>query len=171
MTHLLFKTIDSSGCMSNWCDDQTYTILNLDNVRDKYRYLQNECCPYGDPRLYRGGSDDYIKLDRPPLMTNTESSIPYHSKENYNDIYGDVIHYIPNERKMIYINPLFSNNYKVAGYLYKDPMGSVKPHFVQVRNNDKPIHTLSWINDSELHRETLMSRQMYNINNRFEALL
>jgi len=45
---------------------------------------------------------------------------------------------------------------------YVDPMDSYKPHYCRASMDNK--NCLSWIRDSQFHREDLMSKQIWNRN-------
>ena len=66
--------------------------------------------------------------------------------------------------------PNFVSSATTKGYLFKDPMGSVKPYYERVpekercdfdeKRGDSYEGCLSWLHDSNNFREDLMSKQM-----------
>jgi hypothetical protein len=153
-----FKQIDSKLSM---CNDITY--IN------------------SDPRLYNAASADRIQLDRPPLnstpklntlSTNKELDAYGQNFKSYKDVNsGQVMYYISKDIQDSLYTPLFSSKVKVVGTLYRDPMGNIKPEYNRIPESTlnpikrEPCHSkgdycLSWINDSQFHREDLLSKQM-----------
>jgi len=140
---------------------------------------------YGtDPRLKsvaRGGS--IIPLDRPPITynidtstVNTDERLKNYGKnyKSYADINaGQITYYIDKSRQDAFYSPEFTTSARTVGYVYKDPMGGIKPHYERIPLTcDNPLETkhskfkggLSWIQDSEEHRQDIISKQMHRIN-------
>jgi len=136
-----------------------------------------------DPRLKlvtSGG--EYLMLDKPPLESKVRMNDMYldnnlnrygQNYETYSDINcGDIIYYINKEKQGPFKSSVFSTSARTTGVLYKDPMGSVKPIYERTPlKKTNPCSTkdfyeggLSWIQDSQAHREDLLSKQMIKIN-------
>jgi len=140
---------------------------------------------YGsDPRLKsaaRGGS--VLPLDRPPNTynidtdnVNTDIRLNKYGQnyKSYSDINaGQINYHIDKSRQDAFYDPDFTTSARTVGYLYKDPMGGLKPHYERqpLYYND-PLQTkrvrangtLSFIEDTEFHRQDLKARQMHRIN-------
>ena len=130
-----------------------------------------------DPRLISAkNSGQVLTFDRPPignnvLMDEVPDLIGYGQNYNtYSDVNGGQIMYY-NDRSIEdpYFNPLFVSSASVDGFLYKDPMGAIKPQYShRPLKNDNPIGPtrnnyqgcLSWIQDSTGFREDIMAHQM-----------
>lgn len=137
-----------------------------------------------DPRLKsvaRGGS--VLLLDRPPVTYNIEpdkvnmdESLKDYGKnyKTYKDVNaGQITYYVDKSKKEAFHSPDFSTSARTVGYLYKDPMGGLKPHYErQPLTDTNHLETkrvllggeLSWMRDTGAHREDLISKQMYKIN-------
>ena len=136
-----------------------------------------------DPRLKsvaRGGS--VLLLDRPPTTynmnpekVNTDKSLIDYGKnyKSYADIdAGQITYYIDNSTKDAFYSPVVTTSARTIGSLYKDPMGALKPHYerqplIEVNHLEtkrKSRGGLTWMKDTDAHREDLMSRQMTKIN-------
>ena len=98
---------------------------------------------------------------------------------NYNEIEGgDITYYVNHENAVPFISPLFSSDFNATSVLYKDPMGGVHP--VYIRQPNKPTNKLtgrntfeyglSWVEDTNEHREDIMARNLQKINkNRWDS--
>jgi hypothetical protein len=93
--------------------------------------------------------------------------------KNYNQIEGgDITYYVNRENAVPFISPLFSSDFNTTSVLYKDPMGGVRP--VYIRQPNKPTNKLterntfeyglSWVEDTNEHREDMMARNLQKIN-------
>ena len=139
---------------------------------DKYISIEN------DGRLVSSvrGSEKQI-LNRPPISSQISlSKIPFDKKLNnygknyksYSDISaGNITYYVSEKTDPPFFNPIFDNSASIKGGLYKDPMDSVKPEYHRkplIHNNvlitKKNSKMLSWIRDSNEHREDIISKQM-----------
>lgn len=132
-----------------------------------------------DPRLVSAAhSGQILVLDRPPINGKVELNKIYTDPDlneygkkytSYQDVNaGQILYYIDQEIQNPVFQPLFENPSRVDGYMYKDPMGSMKPQYIRV----PIVHTnfldtksnnsgqLSWIRDSNESREDLLSFQM-----------
>jgi hypothetical protein len=165
-----FKPINVRTCPKSSCNGTTY--LN------------------SDPRLYNAAGPSWLQLDRPPLDSSVKLSTLHDDKtlncygqnyKSYADVNaGQVLYYISKDREDAFYEPLFSKKATSVGIMYKDPMGSMKPHYNRIpEGNYNPISDnpcdvkgefgLSWMKDSQFHREDLLARQMQKINQtRFE---
>lgn len=136
-----------------------------------------------DPRLIsvtHGGQ--VLTLDRPPIVSDIKLSNMYTDKSlinygkgyrTYSDINaGQYMYYIDKSIEDVFFNPIFSKSAIMEGTMYKDPMGAMKPQY-----DRKPLKCnnpfdskrnyeggLSWIQDSEEHRQDLLSKQMRKFN-------
>lgn len=135
-----------------------------------------------DPRLKsvaRGGS--VIPLDRPPVTYNIDVSTINNDEtlKNYGKNYksyadinaGQISYFIDKSRQDAFYSPEFSTSARTIGYLYKDPMGGLKPHYERQSlfcpNPLETKHTrnrLSFIEDTEAHRQDLKARQLWKTN-------
>jgi hypothetical protein len=137
-----------------------------------------------DPRLISvAHSGQVLTLDRPPIngsvdlsKISTDTGLDgYGQKYNtYSDINaGDILYYINKSRKDPFYTPLFSTSANVYGTLYRDPMGVIRPQYERepLKHSD-PFNTtkesydgcLSWIRDSQEHREDILSKNMRKYN-------
>jgi hypothetical protein len=133
-----------------------------------------------DPRLISAShGGDRLTLDNPPIDSKIDLDKIYTDKNltNYGKSYntysdinaGQITYYIDKSIQDPFFSPLFSTPIRSQGILYRDPMGSLKAHYERepLISND-PINTdkkyykggLSWIEDSQEHREDLLSKQM-----------
>lgn len=137
-----------------------------------------------DPRLVsvaHGGQ--ILKLDRPPLTSEVKLANVYDESmnaygrslySNYYDINaGQIEYYIDRTQEDAFFQPNFSTSAQMVGTMYKDPMGAMKPQYDRYPitcsdhlNTKRKRYdgSLSWIRDSEEHRQDLLSRQMRKIN-------
>ena len=153
-----FEEISVKNCPSSACIGTTYSS--------------------SDPRLYnKNGSR--LQLDTPPLNASvklssltTDKSLNHYGQgyKSYSDINsGQILYYISKDREDTFYKPLFSREATAVGTLYKDPMGSIKPHYdripVEQYNTTKLCgesdkYCLSFMKDTQFHREDILSRQM-----------
>jgi hypothetical protein len=135
-----------------------------------------------DPRLVSPlHSGQMLQLDTPPLDSsvdiesiNKNTSLDNYGKKykSYSDINAGQIQYYSSElTDYPYNEPNFVTKSNVISGLFKDPMDNVKPYYDMnpikdynpLRNtqtNDK----LSWLEDSQHHRENILASQMSKIN-------
>ena len=153
-----FEEINVKNCPSSACIGTTYSS--------------------SDPRLYKQGYT-YLQLDTPPLNASvklssltTDKSLNRYGQgyKSYSDINsGQILYYISKDREDTFYKPLFSREATAVGTLYKDPMGSIKPHYDRIPveqynptklcgESDK--YCLSFMKDTQFHREDILSRQM-----------
>lgn len=164
------------GVVSKDKFDQNMKAINYENCPKTScpgtTYLNN------DPRLYSSVHAEWLQLNRPPLMSNTDiGTLNYNKKldsygknyKSYSDVNaGQVVYYISKDIEDVLYNPLFSEPAHSIGTLYKDPMGAMKPHYDRIPLDPlDPLdqeYCLSWMKDSQHHREDILSKQMQKIN-------
>lgn len=131
-----------------------------------------------DPRLIDVPRALITTLDRPPIDSSIRLDQIYDDKlyrygkdyRTYNDIKeGQIMYYVNNSIKDAFFEPVFSKSAKMVSYNYQDPMGAMKPQYDRYPLKcSNPINTkrdhfrggLSWIDDTQEHRQDLMARQM-----------
>lgn len=134
-----------------------------------------------DPRLISAArSGQSMVLDQPPIdgaislsKISTDKSLDGYGKNynTYSDINaGHITYYVNNSLREAHFEPLFTSNARTTGKLYRDPMGAFKPQyerelFIKRRdpiNSDKNSYEgeLSWIQDTQEHREDILSLNM-----------
>jgi len=131
-----------------------------------------------DPRLISTSHNGQIlNLDRPPIdgsipldLISSDKSLDNYGKSyrTYSDINtGHITYYLDKSFK----DPLYLRKSFSHGLFYTDPMGTSKPQHERYNldqydpiNDDRSNKGLSWIEDSQEHREDLMSRQMIKPN-------
>lgn len=127
-----------------------------------------------DPRLFSAIRAQRLALDSPPLNGKVRISNVYDDRYVYNIpiqypsfqsiTNGQLRYYVSKDLTKPFIDPLFATpSYGVIKHMYVDPMGSCKPHYERYSTNE-PNTCLSWINDSQLHREDLMGKQLWRRN-------
>lgn len=130
-----------------------------------------------DPRLISSAHNGQrLVLDRPPLngkltMPEVARHCGYPNVYNtYSDIHGGQIRYYYDKQLAVpFIPQLFNTSGLVVKENYIDPMDSHKPHYSRVdasSNNpcDGDGSCLSWIRDSQFHREDMMAKQLWRRN-------
>jgi hypothetical protein len=132
-----------------------------------------------DPRLWSGAHQTYITLDRPPMESSVRLKNVYRKDlDCYGTGYmpydtirdGQITYYIDKSREDPFYKPLFATKAQEVSMLYKDPMGAMKPEYNRypLVNTENPTVTtpeyypdcLSYIQDTQSHREDLNSLQM-----------
>jgi hypothetical protein len=114
-----------------------------------------------------------ITLDRPPLDGTTSIDKDYFIDDldtygkNYKDHSdinaGHILYYVDKDRKD---DPFYKHIFHTPSNFHKttftDPMGRMTKHYKREVTKDKinEDKTLSWISDSQEHREDIMSLQM-----------
>lgn len=170
-----------------------YNFLNRPSAQDYNPDFFKVECPTGPPvyfaqdaRLFDPRRNSLIKLNRPPYSSNFFTTNNAQIPEDFYSIYqpefnefgakvyngygdiktGDTTYYISSETEDAYHQPNFTIPAQVQGVLYKDPMGALKPTYVRrvVQKPDGSYNKLSWIRDSNFHKEDIMSSQMSRIN-------
>lgn len=154
-----YNIIDPSKCQSN-CSQKTF--LN------------------SDPRLYNSPSATWLQLDKPPMDGNVKLSEIYTNTDldeygkaykSYHDINaGQITYYNDKSIEDAYYEPVFSEPAKTVGFLYKDPMGNIKPQYTRISNytyntvSTKPSNVAgkfcsSFVKDTNFAREEIMALQ------------
>jgi len=174
-----------------------YTILNPSAVKNKlatdFNYIENCNPPVScnkkqfmsmDPRLISvQHSGQVLSLDTPPITVDipldqisTDSSLDNYGQnyKDYSDVSaGQITYYIDKSQEDPFFLPNFATSANTKGYLYQDPMSSIKPQYTRQslfeNNRFKPTRSkftgcLSSIEDSLSFREDLMARQMLKRN-------
>lgn len=132
-----------------------------------------------DPRLYSTTLGNYLPLDRPPINGNVQLNNIYNPKwDGYGQGYtpysmirdGQIEYYVDRSIEDAYFEPVFATKAKETAVLFVDPMGSRKPEYSRsplVNTENPTVSTpnyypdcLSFIQDTQSHREDLMSLQM-----------
>lgn len=136
-----------------------------------------------DPRLVDVRRNIAITLDRPPVNDSVKLDEIYTREDlrnygqnykDYSDINaGQILYYNDKSIEDPYIAPLFGTQAEATGYMYQDPMGGLKPHYDRKPfSTSNPLNTkntnylgnLSFIQDTNEHREDLLSRQLWQRN-------
>lgn len=166
------------------------TVLNPGVVSDNkfdptFRAINTKGCPgttylNSDPRLYNQGGT-WLQLDRPPITSYTKLSTLTTDKSldrygqgftSYADVNaGQYMYYISKNREDAFYEPIFNSKATSVGTMYKDPMGGMKPQYDRIPDNQlNPILSnderddnedcLTFVRDTQSHREDIMSLQM-----------
>ena len=153
------------------------SVINIDKTFFPIKEGNKTVYTKSDARLYNSPSGTQLGFDSPPLTTKTDecenSYKPIYN--SYADInFGNVIYYTPkNNLERIFPKHLFnSDSSTVVRSTYIDPMGVQKPQWNLSIYKDNPILSnkkrddscLSFFNDTQYHREDLMSLQMRRMN-------
>lgn len=131
-----------------------------------------------DPRLYDPIRNEYLCLDRPPSTGDVKLKDIYNEKytnygitiKPYNQIDdGQIVYYTDRSIEDAFFSPVWSEPAINQASLDKDPMGSMKPDYTRkpILNTENPTVTtvesypycLSFIQDSQSHREDIMAYQ------------
>lgn len=163
-----------------------YNYINPKAITDKYsteyaKHPEHGTYISADPRLAYTPRAQRLELDRPPFRTSHTMDEIAHDRSldrygqdyrDYKDIRaGQIVYYTSDALDSPFYPPIFSNTARIVGYDYTDPMGSSKPqYFREPLTNPDYLHTdrgpysyphmLSWIRDTNEHREDLMASQM-----------
>lgn len=155
-------------------------IFNLQSIENKI-YINNKnsmltkCILTPDPRLYHSMSNEYINPHFGTCISSmiTREFLDKHGKKFNSTVKGQIKYY--NSDKNPFNTPFFSDKSKNYKKIYTDPMGNTSIQHIHVPNKKhNPIsdneydikgeYCLSWIKDSQFHREDLLSRKMSTIN-------
>lgn len=170
-----------------------WKAINPDVYADKYDpyFGSSTNCPKDkavfrtpDPRsisTIRGGQ--HLTFDKPPINGNVQLKNIYKKVwdgygigvkpyDKIND--GQIQYYTDKSIENAFFSPVYGTKAKENAVLYKDPMGSMKPEYNReaVINTHNPAtecidcypYCLSWMQDTQSHREDLMSLQMRKTN-------
>lgn len=154
--------------LDSWDDD--FKKVACDKTTESRRVCDEYAYVSRDPRLVSSAhSGQRLALDNIPLNGKVQiSDTPYiagypNVYDTYSDIHGgQVEYYYDKQLASPFISQLFVNPGLVTRERYVDPMDSVKPHYCRVSLDNK--NCLSWIRDSQFHREDLMSKQIWKRN-------
>lgn len=137
-----------------------------------------------DPRLVSSSHNGQVlTLDRPPIDDSMQLKDICSDKnlncygQNYRNYFdvnaGQIMYYVDGSISDPFFTPVFSTQARVFSTVYKDPMGSLKPHYYREplkcnnpldTTHDTYVGGLSWMQDSDSFREDIMSKQMSRIN-------
>jgi hypothetical protein len=137
-----------------------------------------------DPRLFDAKRGQRYAIDSPPLDDTVKLKDVYDEKfknygknyKTYSDINaGNIVYYIDKSIQNAFFEPNFSEPAYDVGIIYQDPMGAIKPEYNRIplipqpnkaTNNSSEYspYRLSFIQDSQQHREDLMARQLRKTN-------
>lgn len=139
-----------------------------------------------DARLFNAPHDERMKLDNTPITGEVKLSEIYSDKlkgygksyARYSDINaGQIMYYEDRAIQEPYFSPLFTVPNEYATVMYRDPMGGVSAEYPQKLRYPNPVATgltpdgcapdplgLTFLRDTQLHREDLLSWQMSKMN-------
>lgn len=152
--------------------------LELNKLQSYDRDFDFSPCPpvwiSPDPRLFSAIRAQRLVLDSPPLNGKVnpnkvyDDSLVYRIPVTYLSFEairnGQLRYFVSKDLTSPFIDVLFATpSTGVIRHTYVDPMGSCKPHYERC-STETPNTCLSWINDSQLHREDLLSRQLWRRN-------
>lgn len=167
------KHIDKQGITT--LNPQLYTdntAIHFQRVECEEKGGCNVTYTSGDPRLFNAGAEQTIQLDRPPMDGTVKLKDLYSNDldkyqtgfKSYKDINnGQITYYYDHSREDAFHEPLFSESAQVISTLYKDPMGGIHPEYHRIPTST-PQECLTYIQDTQSHREDLLALQMYKIN-------
>ncbi len=124
-----------------------------------------------------------LVLDRPPTDQSVDTDNVANFKNcdkfktgfsQYKDLQGQIVYYVDNELATPFPSPVFENQAQVTGYNFVTPMNGIEPRYerkpvrcrncLQIRCRCDYLGGLSWIDDSNEHREDLIALQMGRVN-------
>jgi len=168
--------------------------LNPQTISDQYDKSFTKIYCEKDKKVVYGSSDprlispvhsgQVLALDKPPINGQvklddiyTDPKLKNYKTQQYKSYYdvnaGDVVYYIDKSIEDAFYKPVYENNAFDTGYLWKDPMGAMKPQYqrqpviwddVLNTKRDNYRGKLSWLEDSNESREDLISRQQLKNN-------
>jgi hypothetical protein len=162
--------------------DHGITLLNLPVYTDKYsdKFVEKNGRYYSDdPKLKEPVRNLTNLLDKPPINSKiplnkiaTDKYLVGYGKnyKNYNDIKeGQILYHVDEKLNKPYHDPNFVRSIDFEKVLYKDPMDSIKPQYNRKQTisnipKKKCLFDSTWIQDSNEHREDLISKQMSKMN-------
>lgn len=158
-----------------------YSIINPHIYKEKYSpdFVERDgryTAP--DPRLIDTLRSSTMWLDRPPINGHIDMADVYDEKldqygrkyNTYSDVNtGQIMYYNDELIENPYFYPVFEQGSTIIAKLYRDPMGGIQPMYDWKpcpKNTCVPFNekTLSSIEDSQFHRQDIMSTQMRQIN-------
>jgi len=146
-----------------------------------------------DARLFNAPHDERMRLDNTPITGEVKLSEVYSDKlkgygksyKRYSDINaGQIMYYQDRSIQEPYFNPLFTTPNEYATVMYRDPMGGVSAEYPRKMRYPNPVasgcdvtyapvggpdvgpdgYNLTFLRDTQLHREDLLSWQMAKMN-------
>lgn len=170
---------------NNMCaDTETYKYLNKRGVEPSPFFKQTPQGDYKstvpDDRLYDTSRNYNMTLDIPPIQVyydlkhdNMDGS---KKLRNYGRRYvdyasvnaGQIQYYIDKDISQPFFSPVYGMPSKTTGYMWRDPMGTLKPQFEKDFDNTRLQHVnmLSSIEDTTKHRDDIIARQQRTHNER-----
>jgi hypothetical protein len=153
-------------------------VINLNHLGICGSSYNKYDCFNSDPRLFNAASRTWIKLDKQPIMStmkldriNSDRQLDNYGKwyKSYADVNaGNIQYYITTQSQNTFFEPLFSKKSVNFSVVYKDPMDNMRAqhyHISDKKNNQcDSDYCLSYINDTQNHREDILSRQMRRSN-------
>lgn len=166
---------------------QGFVNLNVLGLQEYPNFIGVEQTPCGglaytskvpDSKARDPARGTLMYFDRPPLVGQVNSCNVYDEKyrgygsqyRTYSDINtGQIQYYYDRSREDAYYEPIYDIESNVDSYLYRDPMGVVKPVYSKCPSKngyncpfgqaETQYGCDTWTNDSSMHREDIMSRQ------------
>jgi hypothetical protein len=161
-------------------------VLNQTCVDKNYDYIlkpdpcsKPSCFNY-DSRLLNAVTGTWLQLDKPPNITtqkihtiSSDRRLDNYGKgyKSYSDVNtGQIVYYIDKKQQDAFFEPLFSEKSTGVGVTYKDPMDNIRYQHYRISNETKCNqfgnngYCLSYIKDTQNHREDILSRQMRRTN-------
>lgn len=126
-----------------------------------------------DPRLQSSAHNGTrITLDSPPLNGKLGPYEIYQDRPGYGSNYkdytdingGQISYYIDTQLAKPFISQNFTGPAGVLLDNYYDPMGTYKPHYYRLPERKCGNSCLSFIDDTNYHRQDLLSRQLWKRN-------
>lgn len=154
--------------------NQRVHVINTDSMSNKSygfvnKKIDGSSCytKLYDPRLFHAATMSQKYIDTPPAVSSIPLKDMYNDNKknekiqvynNYSDItLGHVQYYLDKDISDPYHYPVYDIKSTVKKYTYKDPMDKVWNHYD--RKLDSQDCSLSFIEDTSIHREELMQRQ------------
>lgn len=138
----------------------------LNSLANSYNYGSS----FNDPRLISSAhSGQRLLLDAPVRDGSVQmKKIPFlettdYIHDNYGNIKtGDVSYYYDSHIGKPFFQPLFDPS-DIVKVDYIDPMGTYKAHYYRKGTDDRHLG-LSWLTDSQFHRNDILARSMWRRN-------
>lgn len=130
-----------------------------------------------DTRQFNAIRADYMALDTIPIDGNVRLRNVYKLPDNYGLGFkpydqiddGQIVYYNDKSIQDAFYKPVFSEEAEQSSVLYKDPMGAMKPEYNRkalintanptVTTAKKYPYCLSYVQDTQSHREDIMALQ------------
>jgi hypothetical protein len=163
--------------MSVQCSDQCLNLNSLTSFDKDFTPAiceRKEVWTSPDPRLQSSAHNGTrLVLDSPPLNGKLSQNEVYQPRTGYNMRYpnytaikgGQITYYIDPKLAKPFLHQLFTGPMAMVMDEYRDPMGTYKPHYcLEQLKSGESCPNLSWIQDSQYHRQDLMARQLWKRN-------